>query len=92
MTSPRKPLDREAKAAKPWSIVVNKDRCKGCSFCVDFCPKQALVMGKETNAKGYLLPELADENKCSGCGICEALCPDFALRVVLGEPTEPVRS
>jgi len=92
MTSSRKPFDREAKATRPSSIVIDKDRCKGCSFCVDFCPKQALAMSKETNPKGYPLPEVVDEGKCTGCGICEALCPDFALRVIPVEPRKPVRS
>jgi len=78
----RRPFDQDAKATKPFTVLVNKERCKGCEYCVSFCPTQALKMSDETNAKGYLLPCMADESKCLGCGLCEAICPDFALMVV----------
>jgi len=77
-----KTLRSETKATEPSRIVFNRDRCKGCTFCVYFCAKGALEMSEETNQKGYLLPRVADESKCSGCRLCEAICPDFALRVI----------
>jgi 2-oxoglutarate ferredoxin oxidoreductase subunit delta len=79
----RKPFDQEEKAARPSRVSINKDRCKGCEYCVEFCPTGALAMSQEMNAKGYLLPELVDKDKCLGCGLCEAICPDFGIEVVL---------
>jgi 2-oxoglutarate ferredoxin oxidoreductase subunit delta len=78
----RKPFDQEARATRPATVTINKERCKGCEYCVEFCPTEALAMSTEMNAKGYLLPKVADESKCLGCGLCEAICSDFAIFVI----------
>ena len=78
----RKPFDQEEKATKAVRIAVNRDRCKGCRYCVEFCPTGALVMSQEMNTKGYLLPMQTEDRKCLGCGLCEAICPDFAIGVI----------
>jgi 2-oxoglutarate ferredoxin oxidoreductase subunit delta len=78
----RKPFDHEEKTARPSRVVLNTDRCKGCGYCVEFCPTGALAMSQETNSKGYLLPEVVNNNKCLGCGLCEAICPDFGIKVL----------
>jgi len=38
-------------------------------------------MSRQTNAKGYHLPEIADDSNCVNCGLCMLLCPDFAIYV-----------
>lgn len=81
----RKPFDAEAKTAKPAKILINDERCKGCSYCIEFCPREALVMSLEINSKGYTLAKVGDENKCLGCGLCEAMCPEFAIEVELDQ-------
>lgn len=78
-----KSSDYQEKATKYFKIIINKDRCKGCGYCVDFCSKGVLAMGEETNAKGYYPPEVVKGNECVDCGLCEEICPDFAIRVVL---------
>ena len=75
-------MDTQEKANKSSTIVISRDRCKGCGFCVYFCAKAVLEVGEETNQKGYLLPRVADQDKCSGCRLCEAICPDFAIHVI----------
>ena len=69
-TSPKKAVGR---------VFINKERCKGCGFCVEFCPLNVLVMSSKFNAKGYHYPEVADGTKCSGCDLCGMYCPDFAV-------------
>ncbi len=81
----RKPFDQDEKATRPSRVVINKDRCKGCGYCAEFCPTGALAMSQEMNAKGYLLPAVTDDGKCVGCGLCGAICPDFAVIVISGD-------
>jgi len=77
----RKPFDYTETATAPGQIYIDKERCKGCGFCVDFCPREVLKMSHELNAKGYLLPVVDDETRCLACGYCEVICPEFAIKV-----------
>ena len=61
------------------SVVVNLDRCKGCGFCVAFCPTDCLELSSAFNGKGYHPPHLVNAEKCSGCNLCGMYCPDFAI-------------
>lgn len=61
------------------TVYINDDRCKGCSYCVVFCPTGCLAMGGRLNYKGYHLPELSHPEKCNGCDMCGLFCPDFAI-------------
>ena len=79
----RRPFDQNEEVTTRVRVVINKDRYKGCGYCVEFCPRQALEMSEEMNAKGYLLPMIVEESKCLGCGLCEVICPDFGLHVML---------
>lgn len=77
----RKPLDRD-RVQVPCGIVhIIEERCKGCGFCVEFCPQHVLVMSKRTNSKGYHPPEIVDGAHCVNCGLCTLLCPDFSIYV-----------
>jgi 2-oxoglutarate ferredoxin oxidoreductase subunit delta len=38
-------------------IVIIEERCKGCKFCIEFCPKDVLEEGKKFNARGIRPPE-----------------------------------
>jgi 2-oxoglutarate ferredoxin oxidoreductase subunit delta len=78
----RKPFDQEEKAPRPSKVIIDRERCKGCGYCVEFCPRGALEMSQEMNSKGYLLPRLVDESKCLGCGLCDVICPDFGIYVI----------
>ncbi|MGC9329760.1 MAG: indolepyruvate ferredoxin oxidoreductase subunit alpha [Candidatus Hinthialibacter sp.] len=60
-------------------VVINKDRCKGCGFCIEFCPTHALRFSEDFNALGYHYPVRIEEVECTGCDQCGAFCPDFAI-------------
>lgn len=60
-------------------VVIDPSRCKGCGYCVAFCPSKVLVMSDRVNAKGYHTPEAANADKCTGCDLCGMYCPDFAI-------------
>ena len=89
MTYWRQPLDRDRIQITHGIVHVIEERCKGCGFCVEFCPQRVLVMSKRTNSKGYHPPELTDDSKCINCGLCALLCPDFAIYVENGGPHPP---
>jgi 2-oxoglutarate ferredoxin oxidoreductase subunit delta len=69
-------------------IFLLAERCKGCRFCVEFCPRQVLVMSDRFNSKGYHIPAVRAEERCTECKICELLCPEFAISVVRIEEGE----
>jgi 2-oxoglutarate ferredoxin oxidoreductase subunit delta len=70
-------------------VVIMKDRCKGCGFCVTYCPMDVLEVSRDFNVKGYHFPVVKNPGNCINCGLCEMLCPDFAIWSVLKEE-EPV--
>ena len=35
------------------TIVVDKERCKGCGVCASACPCDVLALSAEVNSKGY---------------------------------------
>jgi 2-oxoglutarate ferredoxin oxidoreductase subunit delta len=63
-------------------VIILPERCKGCSFCIEFCPQQAICRSTEMNSKGYHPVYVSDESKCTKCDICGMICPDFAISVV----------
>ena len=71
----------EEEIKKPHGkIYLIKDRCKGCGFCIEFCPKKVLVESEEFNSKGYHPPKLDEsKDKCIACGFCSLVCPEFAI-------------
>ncbi len=80
MENGRKPLSpaQNLKIAKV-KIITDSERCKGCDFCIELCPKDVLEHSKELNARGAFPPVIKDEDACVGCGVCEEVCPDFAI-------------
>jgi 2-oxoglutarate ferredoxin oxidoreductase subunit delta len=77
-------LDRDRIQVPHGIVHIIEDRCKGCGFCVEFCPQDVLAMSKRTNARGYHPPELTADAHCIDCGLCTLLCPDFAIYVEEG--------
>jgi 2-oxoglutarate ferredoxin oxidoreductase subunit delta len=72
------------KPKKVQGIVhVDRERCKGCAFCIEFCPTKALELDKAYNAKGYHPPVLARPDDCNGCDLCGLYCPDFSIHGVI---------
>lgn len=63
-------------------IVVNTDRCKGCSLCVVACPKNVIALSaKAVNVHGYRYAEAVLLDECIGCASCGIVCPDGCITV-----------
>jgi 2-oxoglutarate ferredoxin oxidoreductase subunit delta len=73
------------------TVFVNAALCKGCSYCTDFCPTDAITFSREFNQKGYHFPVLSSPEKCSGCDLCGLYCPDFAIFGVRFKDLEEMR-
>ena len=64
------------------AVVVDTDRCKGCSLCVVACPKDVLALSqKKVNRHGYLFVEAVRADDCIGCASCGIVCPDGCITV-----------
>ncbi len=75
---------QQAKARKArGTIHVTPNRCKGCGFCIAFCPPHVLEFSEEFNAQGYHPPRLVSPDGCTGCDLCGLYCPDFAIYGVM---------
>ena len=77
----RKPFDSEEKACTPGEVHIESAQCKGCGYCVEFCPRKVLVMGEAINSKGYTYAQVAPDKVCLSCGLCEIICPEFAIKL-----------
>jgi len=63
------------------AIVVNTERCKGCSLCIVACPSTVLSLSSEVNSKGYNFSYMANPDTCVGCSACAYVCPDACITV-----------
>lgn len=62
-------------------VEIVAERCKSCGYCIKFCPKGVLAVGKAVNSKGYEYVEPVNVDQCVGCCICARMCPDGAIEV-----------
>jgi 2-oxoglutarate ferredoxin oxidoreductase subunit delta len=65
-------------------IIINAERCKGCGLCVKVCPKNNIVISKESNKAGFF-PAQATNIDCTGCCLCALVCPDAVIEVLRGD-------
>lgn len=62
-------------------IEIDRELCKGCSYCVLNCPKKLLEIDTTFNSKGFYPAVIKSENGCTGCALCAVSCPDIAIEV-----------
>ncbi len=82
----RVPLDAIEIEVSEGIVHIIEDRCKGCGFCIAYCPRDVLEESPEYNAKGYHPPRVKKNATCVNCHYCETICPDFAIYSVEAEP------
>ena len=63
-------------------IAIDDQFCKGCSLCVEVCPKHVIEIDeKSLSAKGIHPAKQVDPDNCIGCASCATMCPDCAITV-----------
>lgn len=71
--------DSAEKRVGKGTVFVKAEICKGCAYCIEFCPADCLRFSHNYNAKGYHYPVLAKPESCVGCNTCGQFCPDYAI-------------
>lgn len=62
-------------------IVIDRELCKGCAYCIDACPFGIIVIEEQFNKKGVFPASLGDPDRCTGCAMCAQMCPEIAIEV-----------
>ncbi|MFH1845944.1 MAG: ferredoxin family protein [Candidatus Omnitrophota bacterium] len=70
---------------KKCKIIINTEKCKGCSLCIDTCPKKLFKLTDKTNKRGLRYAEIANHEKCIACNLCVMMCPDCAIEIEVEE-------
>jgi 2-oxoglutarate ferredoxin oxidoreductase subunit delta len=87
----RTPLDAEKQEIIVGKVNIISSRCKGCGYCIEFCPEAVLEASTDFNEKGYYPPVVKKEGQCVNCTFCETICPEFAIFCTVAEK-RPLRA
>ncbi|MBI4631562.1 MAG: cytochrome b N-terminal domain-containing protein, partial [Chloroflexi bacterium] len=60
-------------------IVIDKDRCTGCTKCAVDCPYNAIQMIPRSDGSQHKLIAIENPNLCVSCGVCLGSCDGLAV-------------
>jgi 2-oxoglutarate ferredoxin oxidoreductase subunit delta len=63
------------------TITIDRERCKGCALCIEFCQRDCISLSDELNLKGYFVAAFDGAKGCNACRNCALMCPDVAIEV-----------
>lgn len=66
---------------KKGKVNINKDRCKGCGYCIDICPRKCIAFAAAINKRGVYPAEFVRHDQCIACTLCAQVCPDVCIEV-----------
>ncbi len=55
-----------------YSVIVDEEKCVGCSECVDICPVEVFELKDEKSVP-------VNEEECMGCESCIEVCEEEAI-------------
>lgn len=62
-------------------ISIERELCKGCTYCILSCPKGVIGIDGEFNKNGYFPARVCEPDACTGCTLCAQMCPEIAIMV-----------
>lgn len=68
--------------SKKRMLVFQRDRCGGCSYCIEVCPEDFLRKSSKINERVVWPPEPVEGKVCTMCDHCTWICPDFSIYTV----------
>ena len=68
-------MPRGPRQNRGFTVVIDKNLCRGCGRCIIHCPYQAITLNKNS-INGWCAS--VDEAICTGCGNCTSVCPSNA--------------
>ena len=74
-------LKTKAKTKTKALVKIDQELCKGCEYCIEFCPRDVLGMSRAVNLRGLHFAVPVEGKTCNGCAICARVCPDTAIEV-----------
>ena len=83
----RVPLDTNENQVAQGEVLILDERCKGCGYCIEYCPKKILEFSGKFNKKGYHPPQVMRPEHCVNCHFCEIICPEFAIYSKESQPS-----
>lgn len=83
----RVPLDLDEIRTSRGIVHILENRCKGCGYCIEYCPKGVLQFSSKFNEKGYHPPVVVKPDDCVNCHFCEIICPEFAIYSIEAPPS-----
>jgi 2-oxoglutarate ferredoxin oxidoreductase subunit delta len=72
---------QEIKKNVKGMIIIDKELCKGCAYCVDTCPFGVIIIDERFNKKGVFPATNEHPDRCNGCAMCAHMCPEIAIEV-----------
>jgi len=60
-------------------LILDKEKCTGCSLCTIDCPTKALTLYQNGERDTYQI--LFRQEICNTCGVCEKSCPENCLQL-----------
>lgn len=73
--------EKTRNSKRRFKVAIDNKLCKGCYFCVRYCPTGVFDKSEEFGATGYAIARVKHPEKCTGCRICLLYCPDLAVAV-----------
>ena len=70
--------------ARKGKVIINRELCKGCYFCIKACPVKVLEKDTVPNSTGTYPAKSTDSEtdaRCIACSSCYEVCPDVCIQV-----------